>query len=234
MYTNIDQFINKRDDVSMVVAQDEPDLFLLTEVIPKAQVNPIPPAVLSIPGYQLYLNFDPSGCNLGSRGQRGIAIFSKTSIKVTQVYFPTFQNIEQLWLEIATQSSELLLVGCIYRSPSAHGPASTSNLVELLRACSASKYGHIMIAGDVNFPQIDWTDGFSHAPDGHHSRLFIEGVQEFGFTQHVTKETRYREGVRPSVLDIILSSEEGLVQNLTYQPPIGSSDHVVLVFDLAC
>ena len=44
----------------------------------------------------------------------------------------------------------------------------------------------------------------------------------------------YREGVRPSVLDAILSSEEGLVENLTYQPPIGSSNHVVLVFELAC
>ena len=43
----------------------------------------------------------------------------------------------------------------------------------------------------------------------------------------------YREGVRPSVLDAILSSEEGLVENLTYQPPIGSSNHVVLVFELA-
>jgi hypothetical protein len=98
--------------------------------------------------------------------------------------------------------------------------------VEIPRTCSTIKYGLIMVAGDINLPQIDWTDDFSHTPDGHHSRLVIEGVQEFGFTRHVTKETRYREGVRPSVLDAILSSEEGLVENLTYQPPTGSSDHV--------
>ena len=35
-------------------------------------------------------------------------------------------------------------------------------------------------------------------------------------------------------MDIILSNEEGLVQNLTYLPPLGNSDHLVLKFDLTC
>ena len=50
LYSDVDQFVNKRDECCAMIAGDEPDLILLTEVIPKAQVNPIPPALLSLPG----------------------------------------------------------------------------------------------------------------------------------------------------------------------------------------
>ena len=218
----------------MAVADDEPDLILLTEFIPKAQVNPIQPALLAISGYNLYLNFDPGTNNLGSCGLRGIGIFTKQSINATEIHFPKFSLIEQLWLQIPLRGSDFLLVGCIYRSPSTHGPSSTANLLELLKACTANKNARIMIAGDVNFPQIDWTHCYSLAPDGHYTHDFIEGIHECSLTQHVTKDTRHRIGVKPSGLDVLLSNEEGLVRNLSYLPPIGSSDHVVLRFDTIC
>ena len=34
-YTNADQFVNKRDDLLMFIANDQPDIMLITEVIPK-------------------------------------------------------------------------------------------------------------------------------------------------------------------------------------------------------
>ena len=60
LYTNVDQFVNKRDCLCAMIAGDEPDLILLTEVIPKAQVTCISPAQLSVPGYAIYSNFDLS------------------------------------------------------------------------------------------------------------------------------------------------------------------------------
>ena len=39
--------------------------------------------------------------------------------------------------------------------------------------------------------------------------------------QHVTEPTRYRENERPNLLDLVLSSEEGMVQDLRYLPPLG-------------
>ena len=59
----------------MTVANDEPDFILLTEVIPKAQVHPISLATINIPGYNLFLSFDPCANNLGSSGHRGVGIF---------------------------------------------------------------------------------------------------------------------------------------------------------------
>ena len=234
MYTNIDQFVNKREDLIMMIADNKPDLIMLTEVIPKAQVNPIPIAILTIPEYSLYLNFDPSISKLGRGGHRGIAIFVSNKLQATQVSFPQCSFQEQLWVKIPLQSPDILLVGCFYRSPSSSGQSSTINLIDLLRTCSAENFSHIVVAGDLNMPQIDWTSDFSYAPEGHYSHISIEGMQECGFTQHVTKATRYRQGERPSTLDIILSNEPGLVQSLTTHPPIGNSDHIVLQFQLVC
>ena len=40
LYTNVDQFVNKREDLVMFIANDHPDIMLITEIIPKNQVNP--------------------------------------------------------------------------------------------------------------------------------------------------------------------------------------------------
>ena len=46
MYTNSDQLVNERDDLCMTVAGRESDIIVMTEVILKAQVLPITPALL--------------------------------------------------------------------------------------------------------------------------------------------------------------------------------------------
>ena len=57
LYTNADQFVNKRDDLVMSIAGDKPDIILITEVIPKNQINPITQALLDIDDYECLLNF---------------------------------------------------------------------------------------------------------------------------------------------------------------------------------
>ena len=61
----------------MFIANDQPDIMLITEIIPKNEVNPITQALLDIEGYKCYLNFNPDECNLGASGIRGVCIYSK-------------------------------------------------------------------------------------------------------------------------------------------------------------
>ena len=192
----------------MMTAGDEPDLILLTGpgVISNSQANPIPPASLSVPNYAMYLNlnFDPSNTDLGSEGRRGICIFVNLKWQATEASFTNCSFSEHLWISIPLQGQDLLLVGCIYRSPSAEGTTYTDNLVNLLHAAGNSKHTHLLVAlfvgvlgcvdcsghyapiklaGDSNIPVIEWTTSFSSDPppprttlDGHHSHRFIEGI----------------------------------------------------------
>ena len=112
-YTNADQFVNKRDDLLCMIAGDEPDVILITEVIPKCQTNPIAPALLSIDGYKPHFNFNLGDGNLGGSGIRGVAIYSRSSLTVRDVDLEVENFTDHLWIEILSVDSPVL-VGCIY------------------------------------------------------------------------------------------------------------------------
>ena len=63
---------------------------------------------------------------------------------------------------------------------------------------------------------------------------FIATLQEHHLYQHVCKPTRYRDGQETSLLDLILTTEEGMVENLEHSPGLGESDHECLFFTLNC
>ena len=209
-----------------------PDVMLITEVIPKKQINPITDALLKIDGYQLYTNFDINESNLGVAGIRGVAVYYKDSLKVEEVKFDNVEYQDHVWIEISTNKG-LLLCGCIYRTQSndtdLDGCAnSTEGITELIRS-ACQRNSNLIICGDFNYKYIDWQHEHP-LKDHQHLFIFLETIQECFFFQHVTEPTRYRDGDQPNTLDLIFSTEEGTVQNLEYHPPLGESDHVCLTF----
>lgn len=217
----------------MLITGNEPDFILISEVIPKAQSCPISPALLNVPGYMMYSNFDPVKPNLGASGIRGICIYVKMSLHVSEVVFEKTVFKEQVWVQMSLTGSDVLLLGCIYRSPSSSAD-DVHELGALLKLVTNSRYSHVLIAGDFNFPQINWKTGLSSAPLSHGSHAFIDILHDSFLYQHVENPTRFRLGDTPHTLDLIMSSEEAMVKNLEYLPGLGSSDHILLQFRLAC
>ena len=52
--------------------------------------------------------------------------------------------------------------------------------------------------------------------------------------QHVKENTRYRAGSEPSLLDLLLTNEENMVNSVSYMPGLGKSDHMQLMFTFNC
>lgn len=233
LYTNTDQFVSKRDDLCLWICDDKPDIIMLTETIPKAQRLPIAPALLSIPGYTLHANFDPSQSNLGTSGQRGICVYISSVFEVVEHSWPS-QGVEHLWCELELVGRDRLLIGCVYRSPSANIQDSVQQLGVIFRQACELGASHVMICGDFNLPEIDWNSEVSSAPESHPSHDFIDIVQSCFFFQHIREPTRYRHGENPNVLDLVFTNEEGMIRNLEHLPGLSSSDHVMLNFCLVC
>ena len=235
MYTNADQLQNKRDDLLMVIAHDRPDIIFITECLPKALMCPASSALYSIPGYTLFTNFDfdtvKDGCK---KSIRGICIFVEVSIQADEIAFAQFDSIEHLWISVRLRGSDLLTAGCIYRSPSVNAHQSIDELARLLHSVVLSCPSHLLICGDFNIPQIDWSTSFCHAPDSHFAHRFLDVIQDCLLHQHVTRPTRFRDGEEPHLLDLLFTNEEGMVTALEYLPGLGKSDHIVLCFRLAC
>ena len=85
LYSNVDQLLNKMEELKAQIAEKEPDIMMFTEVIPKAQKNPIHETQVEINGYHLYKNFNFTDINLGASGIRGIAIYVKEGIACEEV-----------------------------------------------------------------------------------------------------------------------------------------------------
>ena len=173
---------------------------------------------------------------LGSAGKCGIIIYVSKTLISTQYSVPNCDFEEHLWAKVRLPKGHNLLVGCVYRSPSSDKAASTTLLSDLFHKVSNLKFSHLLIAGDFNYGEIQWdnciVDNTLHS-DGHCAEEFLLAVSECGLIQHVTvltEPTRFRPGQSPSRLDLVFSNEEGMVSNLEYLPPLGSSDHICLKF----
>ena len=232
LYTNADQFVNKRDDLLASIAGNEPDIILITEVIPKSQINPIPTPLLDVEGYSPHFNFNPSDEKLGESGIRGAAIYTKVSLNATEVDITTPDFRDHVWIEI-TSGKESLLVGCVYRSPSDDSckDSSTKSAMKMadLISTACRTNPNVVIAGDFNYKEIDWQNEYA-PPSKQHQSLFIEALQENFLHQHVSEPTRYREKDTPHLLDLVLSPDESSVTDMEYLPPLGESDHLCLQF----
>jgi len=105
--------------------------------------------LFALPGYSSYLNFD-ADCVSYNLNIRGVGLFVSQKIKASQVSFNDVADCnEHVWVKIKMQSSDTLLVGCIYRSPSKPLSNSISSLCDLfgqIGGCS-----HLLICGDFNF-----------------------------------------------------------------------------------
>jgi len=231
LYTNADQFINKRDLLLVQIANKNPDLILISEILPKAPNSIIHSALFAIPGYSLYLNFDPD-CVSSPLTIRGVGLFVSHNIHASQVIFnDTSDYIEHVWVKIKMQGSDTLLVGCIYRSPSKPLSDSISSLCDLLGHLSG--YSHLLICGDFNLKDITWLDHCGNSTN-HCIEPFLDMIDNLFLFQHVTEPTRYRSTDTPSLLDLVFTNELNMINDISYSPPLGNSDHVCIYFNLVC
>ena len=235
MYSNVDQLLNKIDDLKSQIADYTPDLMFFTEVIPKAQRNPIHEPLLIIPGFECFTNFDFTQSDLGASGIRGVAIYVNEKLEREEITLNT-QYQDQIWIEIKLKGKDKLLCGSIYRSPTKEKDrtiSTTLKMCDILNEVSQRNPSHLLICGDFNYPEIDWVNEHVNEFTPIISP-FIDVIQEANLYQHITRPTRYRHNQEPSLLDLIFTNEEGMLSELIHKPGLGDSDHECLYFHLNC
>ena len=62
-----------------------------------------------------------------------------------------------------------------YRSPNS-SDENNAKLLEVLSNVTELKYSHVTIMGDLNYPDVDWSDNISHSGLNHPATTFIETI----------------------------------------------------------
>ena len=156
----------------MLIAGDEPDLILISEILPKRCVNSLSSAGLSLHRYQAFFNFDPDSQQT-PQSMRGVGIYVSNKLSVSEVTYDEYPYHEHVWISIKLMDHDSLLVGCIYHSPSLDTLQSTVGLCKLLT--EVDDHTHLLIYGDINYPDINW---LTNSCSNHCSHLFIDTVQD--------------------------------------------------------
>ena len=145
-----------------------------------------------------------------------------------------------LALKIVNYSVTIILL-LIYRSPSLSNEHSIQLIdqMNLYLESLPSDYS-IIIVGDLNLPNVDWSEGIVHAPVNTQNSFlnmqikFLEMFQTNNLHWCIDSSTYTRVksvgGVtHKSTLDQIALSDLNLLRDLKVLPPIGKSDHVGLL-----
>ena len=224
IYTNADSVLNKRKELEATIASINPDIIAITEVLPKNVKDEVQRAELEIEGFDCFANLEG----------RGECIYVRKILKAVPVGELTNMDYDgSIWLEIRLKNCDKLLLGCIYRSPSSSAENNT-NLCQLINSACNRGSSHLLIVGDFNYSEICWESFTSSGSGNHPSWLLLDCLQNNFLYQLVDFPTRYREGQKPSLLDLIIVNEEGMISDIDSRNPLGKSDHVVISFSLTC
>lgn len=223
-YTNAQSIVNKLHEFESFIEAHQPRIIGITETWCPTD---LPDGCFSLQGYHAPFRKDRT---IGRGG--GVLLLVHESLDVTSCDELTNSEFDDsVWCQIKLIDDDLLLVGTVYRSTSSCDN-NNKHLLELIDAAMTHHHTHLVIMGDFNYPEVDFVNSISHLPDNAHGTLFLEKIYEHLLKQHINVPTRYREGSNPSTLDLVFTNEEFMIDNITTKPPLGKSDHIVLLFDI--
>jgi hypothetical protein len=113
------------------------------------------------------------------------------------------------------------LVLCVYRPPEIE-QAENDRLNDLIANCGSHGFTDVLLFGDFNYPRMDWKSAVWPA----RYDCFMDAVMDASLTQHVTLPT-HRAG---NVLDLVFTSEEYAVKDVSINRGLAKSDHFGVYF----
>ena len=220
LYTNADTLTNKMDELKLLTRDESPDVIAVNEVLPKKSMFLVQEQELQIDGFNMVSNLEATS----RTSIRGLVLYINNNFTYTVKELDNdFQ--EYIFIDVILFTGSVVSIGLIYRSPN----SSYQNNILLLKVisefCETSK-DNLIILGDFNLPRIDWAN--NHTIQNSYEEEFLGCLMDNYLHQHVSEPTRSRSRQRENVLDLVITKDEDLINNLNLMSPLGKSDHLVL------
>ena len=108
--TNGEGILNKRSELANILVNEDPDIVLISEVLPNNLRELVQPSELCFADYDFYSNCFSENVHLGT------AIYVKSKLRAQQVFLEkNHENAREcVWVEITLAATDKLLVGCVY------------------------------------------------------------------------------------------------------------------------
>nr|VZH92783.1 unnamed protein product [Spirometra erinaceieuropaei] len=219
LYTNAQSLISKLDELKLCLVELSPDVLAVTETWLSGTISD---NEVALPGYQIYRR------DREHRQGGGIVVYVNDGLAVSDNTTKFVCSTEAIWLTIKATGSPCLDVLTVYRPPRTDRIADTQLLEQLKKFSSRP---NIMIMGDFNAPGTNWNTLQASGPKSAFDYRLLSKTLNACLTQHVMFPTRTREGQRENCLDLVFTKTPDSIDEIASMPPLGRSDHVVLMWD---
>ena len=142
-------------------------------------------------------------------------------------------DCEIIWTQcqLADKKTKSLLFGSYYR-PNASNVTSLDELdASLLKLGNSVHKNNIIVSGDFNAPDIRWDNEYSSQSPA--SDRLLEIIDDHDQSQHVKEPTR-RDRNTQNILDLILSNNLNIIENVSVVPSISDHDIVLFTVNTSC
>ena len=219
MYTNTDCLSNKLNELKSVInsCDTHPHFIGVCEIKTKNFRFAPSTTEFSLPGYSFIHS------NINTQNGRGVSLHISETLTATPIVLCD-EFCESAWVTMLLTGSAKLHNGCIYRSLTQQCDTNNARLCNMLQKGSNIKdFSHILIMGDFNLPLINWSSWTcSNNSENSFDNTFINCLRYSFCHQHVTIPTCSRYTQNPSILDLILTNEEGMMSSLSHLRPLGN------------
>uniref|UniRef100_A0A803KG92 Reverse transcriptase domain-containing protein n=1 Tax=Xenopus tropicalis TaxID=8364 RepID=A0A803KG92_XENTR len=152
----------------------------------------------------------------------GVCLYVKSDLKPCNKDI-TNENVESLWVEISVglKVTKKMIIGVCYKPPRIDEGDEAQLLLQMEEA---SKLGQVVVMGDFNYPDIDWSNGVAKSEK---ASRFVNMLNDNFLFQAVQEPTR-----NDAILDLVISNNNELISNICVGEHLGNSDHNMVSFEI--
>ena len=215
-YTNATSLVNKQHDLELLINKlKEPDLICITETWFDSD------KMFNINNYQCFET------HRSTRKGGGVAIYVKSSINAYDFVEQSNKTLsstacEQTWCQL-TINKQHILIGCLYRPPTILSTDEIDNAINLSIAraaqlCDNHKFDNVIIAGDFNYPLINWPNDEASVISDPSTNKFLDFINSSSMSQFVHCPT-----FKNNTLDLVFAYHPNSVTDIKMLAPLGNT-----------
>ncbi|KAF4514234.1 UNVERIFIED_CONTAM: hypothetical protein B566_EDAN019511 [Ephemera danica] len=213
----------KINELSAICTETTPLIVGITETWLSTDIRD---SEVHLPGLSIYRKDRTDG-----RAGGGVAVYLPEDLTVTILDSAPWSALpDSLWCSFRNDSTTTTLLGIVYRPPNPSAEADEV-LLSALNALTNTRNSNILILGDFNLPQLDFTLMNVQGSENSFASRFLKAIVDAGLTEHVQDDTRISHSLSTSRLDLIFTNEPLMISNTSCHAPLGLSDHCLIQFD---
>ena len=152
-----------------------------------------------------------------------MSLYIKNSIHKFDIFSITNANPSEI-IAVELMMKENMILARVYRRSNST-PENYNDINKSFEILSRGFSSNLLVVGYFNYPKTDWEHDSTTTSSNELNFKFLECTRDCIFEQFIEEPTRGRESSQPTLIDLVLTNNPGIIDKANPDAPLGKSDH---------